>query len=78
MGAEGLTVTEAQFLASFGQRNDAILGEWLGPDADPAQVLRVGEGKEAFYRDLVRREGIAPLPGAAEWVRSLREGLWRA
>jgi beta-phosphoglucomutase len=77
MEVEGLTVTEAQFLASFGQRNDAILDEWLGPDADPVQVRRIGEAKEAHYRGLVRIEGIVPLPGAAEWVRSLHESGWR-
>ncbi|MFH1763232.1 MAG: HAD family phosphatase [Gemmatimonadota bacterium] len=77
MSAEGLTVTEAQFLASFGQRNDAILGAWLGPDADAAQIRRLGDAKEALYRELVRTEGITPLPGAAEWVRSLHEAGWR-
>lgn len=77
MEAEGLTVTEAQFLASFGQRNDSILGEWLGSNADPAQVIRIGDNKEAFYRELVRTEGIEPLPGAAGWVRSLHEQGWR-
>jgi len=76
MGDEGLTVTEEQFLASFGQRNDTILGEWLGPDPDPTQVGRVGDAKEAFYRELVRTEGITPLPGAAEWVRALHEEGW--
>jgi len=77
MGAERLTVTEAQFLASFGQRNDTILGEWLAPEADPAQVQRVGETKEAFYRDLVKAEGVIPLPGATEWVQTLHEQGWR-
>ena len=77
MDAEGHAVTEAQFLASFGQRNDTILGEWLGPDADPDQVFRVGDTKEALYRELVRTEGITPLPGATEWVRRLHEEGWR-
>ena len=76
MGAEGLAVTKAQFLASFGQRNDTILAEWLGPDADPPQVVRIGNSKEAYYRELVRTEGITPLPGAAEWVRTLRGEGW--
>jgi beta-phosphoglucomutase len=77
MGADGHTVTEAQFLASFGQRNDTILGEWLGPGADPAQIIRIGNAKEAFYRELVRAEGIVPLPGAAEWVNTLHAEGWR-
>ncbi|MGD8360279.1 MAG: HAD family phosphatase [Gemmatimonadota bacterium] len=77
MGAEGLTVTQEQFLASFGQRNDAILGAWLGDGAEAEQIRRIGDAKEAFYRELVRTEGIAPLPGAAEWVRTLHEEGWR-
>jgi len=77
MGAEGLTVSEAQFLASFGQRNDAILGEWLGTDADPQRIRRIGDDKEHRYREMVRTEGIAPLPGAAEWVAALHEAGWR-
>jgi HAD superfamily hydrolase (TIGR01509 family) len=72
----GVVVTEAQFLASFGQRNDAILGSWLGPDADPEQVVRVGEEKEARYRALVEAQGVVPLPGAAEWVESLHRAGW--
>lgn len=76
MEAEGHSITEKQFLASFGQRNDAILGEWLGPDPNPSQVVRVGEAKEAIYRELVRAEGVEPLPGAAEWVRELHEEGW--
>jgi HAD superfamily hydrolase (TIGR01509 family) len=77
MGAEGLAVTEGQFLASFGQRNDAILGAWLGTDAAPDRIRGIGERKEALYRELVKTEGIEPLPGAAEWVRSLHEEGWR-
>ena len=73
----GVEITEAQFAASFGQRNDAILAEWLGADADPAVVLQVGEEKEALYRDLVQSEGIEPLPGASEWVQALHDAGWR-
>jgi beta-phosphoglucomutase len=77
MGAEGLVVSEAQFLESFGQRNDTILREWLGPEAEADQIERIGENKEARYRELVETEGIVPLPGAAEWVRALHEEGWR-
>ena len=77
LGAAGVEVTEEQFLASFGQRNDAILGDWLGPDADPARIREVGEAKEACYRELVEAEGISPLPGAAQWVRTLHDQGWR-
>jgi hypothetical protein len=54
---EGETVTQEQFLASFGQRNDVILARWLGPGAEPERVRRFGEAKEAFHRRLVETEG---------------------
>lgn len=77
MEAEAVAVTEADFLESFGRRNDAILAAWLGPGADPGRVRRVGEAKEVRYRALVRDEGIAPLPGAAQWVGALHAAGWR-
>ncbi len=77
LGQEGVLTTWDQFLASFGQRNDAILSAWLGPGADPDRIRRIGDRKEAIYRSLVKSRGIEPLPGAAEWVRSLSRSRWR-
>jgi len=73
---EGVHITKADFLASFGQRNDAILPVWLGADADDARIQRVGDAKEEAYRRIVAEEGLEPLPGAAEWVRALHEAGW--
>ncbi len=73
---EGVHITKADFLASFGQRNDAILRRWLGEAADSARIRRVGDAKEASYRALIAAEGIAALPGAAEWVRRLHDEGW--
>jgi beta-phosphoglucomutase len=77
MAADGVTLSEAQFAASFGQRNDAILGAWLGPGASPERVRRLGEEKEACFRRLVEFEGLAPLPGAVEWIARLAREGWR-
>lgn len=77
MAAEGLPVTRQQFLATFGQRNDAILPQWLGAGASPQRIQRIGDAKEALYRKLVRENGLAPLPGAAEWVKRLHQEGWR-
>jgi HAD superfamily hydrolase (TIGR01509 family) len=77
LGEAGVQVTEDQFQASFGQRNDSILAAWLGADADPAVVKRIGDAKEAYYRRLVREEGIEPLPGAREWIETLHSEGWR-
>jgi HAD superfamily hydrolase (TIGR01509 family) len=77
MADEGVELTRPRFLASFGQRNDAILAAWLGQGTDPERIRRIGEAKEAIYRDLVRAGGIEPLPGAADWVFRLHEAGWR-
>jgi HAD superfamily hydrolase (TIGR01509 family) len=77
MAAAGVTITHEQFLESFGQRNDAILAKWLGTGAAPSRVQHLGDAKEARYRDLIEQAGLAPLPGAAEWVRRLHEAGWR-
>jgi len=77
MALEGVRITEEDFAASFGQRNDAILTAWLGADVGPARMQRVAATKEEAYRRMVREEGIEPLPGAAEWVRALHETGWR-
>jgi HAD superfamily hydrolase (TIGR01509 family) len=76
MARHGTEISEAQFAASFGQRNDAILGRWLGERATPQLISEIGDEKEALYRSFVEAEGIAPLPGAAEWVRRLHQAGW--
>jgi beta-phosphoglucomutase len=77
MAAEGLPITRDQFVVTFGQRNDSILPHWLGAEATPDRIQHIGDAKEALYRKLVRDSGIAPLPGAAEWVRRLQQEKWR-
>ena len=77
MRAEGVELSYQQFLDSFGQRNDRILSAWLGADADPARVRRVGDEKEALYREIAKAEGLTVLPGAREWVTRLRAAGWR-
>jgi HAD superfamily hydrolase (TIGR01509 family) len=77
MRAEAVDLSYEQFLASFGQRNDRILAGWLGPGTDPARVRRIGDAKELEYRRLAETRGLAPLPGAREWLSSLRAAGWR-
>ena len=73
----GVAITHQDFLASFGQRNDAILTKWLGENADAVRIEQIGNDKEERYRELVRQEGLSPLPGAAEWVARLHQERWR-
>jgi beta-phosphoglucomutase family hydrolase len=76
MANEGLRITREQFLASFGQRNDSILRQWLGPSATAQQMERIANAKEELYRALIRQYGISPLPGVADWVRRLHQKGW--
>jgi HAD superfamily hydrolase (TIGR01509 family) len=76
MANEGIPITREQFLASFGQRNDSIIPRWLGAASTPERIERIGNAKEELYRQLVRRDGISPLPGVADWLRRLHHEGW--
>jgi len=73
---EGIAITREQFLSSFGQRNDSIIPRWLGTTATPERIERIANSKEELYRQLVRRDGISPLPGVANWLRRLHREGW--
>ena len=72
----GISITREQFLSSFGQRNDAVISQWLGAAATADRIAEIGNAKEQLYRDLIRKNGIPPLPGVATWVRRLHEQGW--
>ena len=77
MASEGRPITHAEFLSTFGWRNDAILPLFLGDRATPSEIERIGDAKEEHYRALVRAGGLTPLPGAAEWIERLHKEGWR-
>ena len=72
----GVQLSYEQFLHSFGQRNDAILAAWL-PGASAERVSRLGDAKEAAFRELVAAGPLHPLPGAVEWIERLAQGGWK-
>jgi beta-phosphoglucomutase len=76
MTAERFDLTYRQFLDSFGQRNDTILTKWLGDETPADDVRRIGDAKEARYRELAAQDGLIALPGAIEWVKALRAAGW--
>jgi HAD superfamily hydrolase (TIGR01509 family) len=76
MAAQGVPLTHAQFLATFGLRNDAIIPQWI-PGATIERIQRLANAKEQLYRRLVREGGLTPLPGAAEWTQRLANEGWR-
>jgi beta-phosphoglucomutase len=75
--AERYELTHDLFVATFGQRNDTILRGWLGPDLPTAEIERIGDTKEARYRELVRERGVTLLPGVGDWLGRLQAAGWR-
>ncbi len=56
-------------------KNEDILPKVLGWTSDPLEIVRLSQRKENLYRELVRREGIKPLPGVVAWLKLLRQAL---
>ena len=77
MAAEGVPITRAMVEATFGWKNDPILRRWLGDDISEARKKRIADGKEEAYRTALRAQGLAPLPGAREWVEHLHREGWK-
>jgi beta-phosphoglucomutase family hydrolase len=76
MCREGFPITHEQFQATFGQRNDSILRQWLGEKVTSELIQRIGDAKEGLYRQNVRQHGISALPGALEWIHLLHKQGW--
>lgn len=68
---EGITLTDADFWATFGKRNDDIIPLIWG-SLPPQQIQTLADRKEAYFREYVR-DTIAPLPGSMELMRALHE-----
>lgn len=64
MAAENYVLTRETFLKTFGQRNDTILRDLMGPDLPDAEVIRIGNAKEQMFRDVIIENGVRLLPGA--------------
>lgn len=77
MAERGRDLSRTEFAATFGQRNDAILRRYIGPQVTAAEIQRVGDAKEAHYRALVTAGGIVALPGVREWLGRLHAAGWR-
>ncbi len=66
---EGVTMTDADFWATFGKRNTDIFASIWG-NIPSEQVQALANRKEAYFRELVR-ESAAFLPGAMELMKEL-------
>lgn len=69
---EGRTLPPGVFKRSFGMKNEKVITELLSWTTDLAEIRRLSLRKEEFYRELLRRDGTALLPGTREWLDRLR------
>lgn len=69
----GFALPEGHFKRSFGMKNEAIIPEILGWTRDAGEIRRLSLRKEELYREIIRAEGIDPLPGVRTWLERLRD-----
>jgi beta-phosphoglucomutase family hydrolase len=69
----GKPLPENHFKRGFGMKNEVIIPELLGWTAVPVEIRILSLRKEAIYREIVREQGMHPLPGVEAWLRKLRE-----
>ena len=60
------------FKVGFGKKNQEIIPGLLRWSDDPDEIRRLGERKEELYRELVREQGVAVLPGSRELLVALK------
>lgn len=72
----GLPLPPGHFQRSFGMKNEWIIPMLLRWTQDPAEIRRLSQRKEWWYRRLVADEGLELCRGAAELLAALtREGV---
>ncbi len=69
----GKELSQETFHATFGQRNESIL-PFLGwaEEGDAERIRALGDRKEGLYREILRAEGIEPLPGVVILLKELQ------
>ena len=69
----GRPIAADSFIRGFGMKSARIIEEIHGWAKEPAEVTRLANRKETFYREIVAQSEIAPLPGVVEWLHRLHE-----
>ena len=61
------------FVRGFGMKNQVIIPNILQWTDDPNEIEACSLRKEYFYRQVIREDGITPLPGVVDLLRMLNE-----
>jgi len=67
----GLELPADHFKRSFGMKNKVIIPELLQWTQQPEEIRSLSLRKEELYREVVRQEGIAALPGVEPFLERL-------
>ena len=68
---ESLPLPEDHFKRGFGRKNAEIIPSILGWSRENAEIQRLGDRKEALYREILLAGGVQPLPGVREFLAQL-------
>ena len=75
---EGIPFSRDEFQRIFGLHNTSALERLLGAPPDPVTLRRIGDRKEALFREFIGGRA-EPMPGVVEWLRRLqRRGVLQA
>ncbi len=77
LAPEGDDLDYPGFMVGFGRRNDEWLRELPGEEIELHEIRRIGDAKEARYRELLREQGLVVLPGVLETLVRLRKDGWK-
>jgi len=77
LAPEGIDLDYPAFLKGFGLRNDEWLRDLLGEEIALTEIRRIGDAKEAHYRQVVAAQGLVVLPGVWEMLERLRHDGWK-
>jgi HAD superfamily hydrolase (TIGR01509 family) len=72
LSEEGIYFSPSEFRRTFGMHNASILEMLLGKPPDLATLWRIGDRKEALFRDFIRGQA-APMPGVLLWLVRLHQ-----
>jgi beta-phosphoglucomutase len=77
LAPEGFDLDFPTFMAGFGRRNIEWLRDLLGEETALEEIHRIGDAKEARYREMIRDSDLVVLPGVFDTLRALRAQGWR-
>lgn len=67
----GKPLPEGHFKKGFGRKNQVIIPEILGWTNDSEEIERLGNRKEALYREIVAEKGVDRIPGIEAFLQNL-------